>query len=158
MENEFIIFLDIDGVLNSFKSAKEHKSYEVLDSSAIACLDAIIEHCQAKVVISSSWRIIQTLDSMIKKLDESGMQNSDKVIDITPSLQTRKRQDEILKWREDNSHKGMYLILDDGVQDLQDLRAHLIKTTFAKGLLPWHIDDAIRRVKIMIKNPKLFRI
>ena len=158
MENEFIIFLDIDGVLNSFKSAKEHKSYEVLDSSAIDCLDAIIEHCQAKVVISSSWRKIHTLDSIIERLEEYGFQNSDKVIDITPSLPSGERQDEILKWREDNSHKGMYLIIDDDVQDLQNLRPHLIKTTFAKGLLPWHIDDAIRRVKIMIKNPKLFKI
>ena len=60
-----IIFLDVDGVLNSEEFSrwlwdnheKKYRGYEMLDQRAILCLQDIVFVTGAEIVLSSSWRI-----------------------------------------------------------------------------------------------------
>jgi hypothetical protein len=51
-----IIFLDIDGVLNNSKWLKENKNNPI-DPAAVNRINVIMQKTDAKIVISSSWRI-----------------------------------------------------------------------------------------------------
>jgi len=60
-----LIFLDIDGVLNtvddffetSYYGHEHNKGNEVISRTKLALLDSIIEDTGAKIVISSTWRL-----------------------------------------------------------------------------------------------------
>lgn len=131
-----IIFLDIDGVLNSqsfykirYANKKEGQQFTYMDEfdqDAVKRLNAITDETGAKIVVSSTWRKSRTvgeLRSLFKKVGISG-----KVIGKTPYLSydskdysnSVPRGAEIKTWMEMN--KGMlgckipsvrYVILDD---------------------------------------------
>jgi hypothetical protein len=89
-----IIFLDIDGVLNSEnwyrRRFKEINTEDILgkypfyefDPLSIAELNRIIEQTEAKVVVSSTWRIGKSVEDLQKMLDVVGFKG--KIIDTTP--------------------------------------------------------------------------
>ena len=64
MKNRKIVFLDIDGVLNSDAFADymlmednvDIFNEDMLDERAIAQLKKIVESAKAEIVLSSSWR------------------------------------------------------------------------------------------------------
>jgi len=119
-----IIFLDIDGVLNTpnysvqayamhtktngwFKSRDE---FGVLfDPVAVACLEFLAHETNSKVVVSSTWRRsgLQVMKDMFK------LRGIDvDIIDVTPILNTQ-RGEEIEQWLSENDHITNYVILDD---------------------------------------------
>lgn len=133
-----VIFLDIDGVLNSQDYAdslyiqslgnssknpinkklitkKNQNIYKdkygvLFDPRCINWLKLIIEKTKAKIVICSDWRKsgLDVMKSLQKDRNLPG-----EVIDITPELETG-RQDEILKWIEDSDVEiNKYVIIDD---------------------------------------------
>ena len=62
-----IIFLDIDGVLCNPRSSlavRNNGMYSYLDPIACLLVKRLCEDCNAKIVISSSWRIGHDLDYM----------------------------------------------------------------------------------------------
>lgn len=67
-----IIFLDVDGVINT-----ERTKYERFDENAMEMLHRIIDSTGAKIVVSSSWRD-SDFDSMFEKFREYGC--SEKII------------------------------------------------------------------------------
>ena len=70
-----VIFLDIDGVLDSFRK-RNH-----LDETKLALLTRLTQETQSKVVISSHWRLVQPLHSRLRAvLRYSGIE----VIGSTP--------------------------------------------------------------------------
>jgi hypothetical protein len=130
-----IIFLDIDGVLNSeiyfierYKNAKKGDGDpSMLDEGLIKNLNDIVDKTGAEIVISSSWRA-SGLDECNDKLTEKGLIK--KAISITPHLYFEKnkydysysvpRGCEIKAWIEMNKgiinekvSKLRYAILDD---------------------------------------------
>lgn len=73
-----IIFLDIDGVLNSFRTCKAYKGYPwpdepatwwKLDDVAIGLLRRVVKECNAKIVLSSTWRHFVDLKRLENKLE-----------------------------------------------------------------------------------------
>lgn len=78
-----LLFLDIDGVLNSKNSFLEKRGQ--VDSQCVSFLNKITDETDAKIVISSSWRFIydfETLKDILKvKNNISG-----RIIGITPIL------------------------------------------------------------------------
>ena len=123
-----IIFLDIDGVLNSWHefvnpgdriyTSKELWSTEDIFPKYIKRLNKIIADTGAKIVISSSWRKLHTLDNIKKMFNTQGFKGE--ILDKTPVLHRTldgtilDRGDEIKKWLEETSIKiDTFIILDD---------------------------------------------
>ena len=115
-----VIFLDIDGVLNSTKST--HRQREELDNRKyddipdkvhIHWLNYIILNTGAKVVLSSSWRKYINTYLMEMLLYTQGFKGS--IISRTGEF--GKRAEEIRSWLSDRKRESSeiesYVILDD---------------------------------------------
>lgn len=72
-----IIFLDIDGVLNNWKEAKEHyektkRPYICFDwpfsKKSMKVLRRLVKQTDSKIVLSSSWRNTKKLEKFLEKL------------------------------------------------------------------------------------------
>jgi hypothetical protein len=130
-----IIFLDIDGVLNVIPQgfddygAKFHKDFE-------HNLKWIIEQTEAKIVISSTWRMsgLKVMREMWEKRGLAG-----EVIDITPTevdvvergtcefYDLVDRGHEIQQWIDDNNVK-CYCIIDDDNDMLPSQKNNFVRT------------------------------
>ena len=61
-----VIFLDIDGILNSvpyFKSIKGKHGHTEIDESRLPLLKRIVEENDAQIVLSASWRDLDDRES-----------------------------------------------------------------------------------------------
>lgn len=134
-----LIFLDVDGVLNS------HESYERLIGSGkggilgvdpiyLERFNRIIKETKAKIVLSSTWR----KGDWRKELAEGGF-DIDLIIDVTPIMplpggaESMERGKEIAQWLHyTRKNITKYAILDDDSDFLPE--QPLFKTTWKKGL------------------------
>ena len=102
-----IIFLDIDGVLNSERFIVDHhKEYNdptyMIDQYTVTLLrDMLDKHDDCKLVITSSWRY-GNVNKTVKFLNEHGLGRLTKfIVGVTPRSTNGGRGDEI-KWFMDN--------------------------------------------------------
>lgn len=161
-----IIFLDIDGVLNnevfvnSFweilkqlkmkrPEAKElHKIVMRDDYGNLFCPTAcnmlkwLVESTEAKIVISSTWRMsgLSEMQNMWKHRGLAG-----EVIDITPVMMSRERGEEIAQWLSKNEHEE-YVILDDDADMLEEQKNNFVQQDFRYGLT---FDDTLKAIRIL---------
>ncbi len=98
-----VIFLDVDGVICL--------DGQNMDQVAMSCLKEIVEKTQAKVVISSTWRLYhQHLSYLREELNKIGIDP----LDVTEDLKgLNRRHDEISKWLADHPDVEKFAILDD---------------------------------------------
>jgi hypothetical protein len=178
-----VIFLDIDGVLNSndwyvyrwdniaMDSVNSQYPFYEFDPKAIVRLNRIIEKTEAKIVVSSSWRSGQTIESLQKLLNSVGIIGD--VIGLTPHLQSNKPYEDMdgyriprgceidwwldnhgdfqrINWSKEEQIKYVgkakiknYIILDDDSDMLYGQREHFIKTPHMTGLTDELADKAI---------------
>ena len=118
-EGEKIIFLDMDGVMNSFLDY-EMKLYEKcvhpISPRAMKYLNSMIEQTGAKVVLSSVWRgHYDKPEEFNEEMKEHGFIGE--CIDFTPHSRNGIRGGEIHDWMKKYERNGnkiiSYLILDD---------------------------------------------
>ena len=116
-----VIFLDIDGVLNHEKhykwlmetdeptSLQRVYPYSEFNPTSCKLLNKIIDETDAKIVLSSSWRLdgILKLNNIFK---HCGIYH--KIFDVTPCLDID-RGKEIDKWLSEHPEVTNYVILDD---------------------------------------------
>lgn len=156
-----VIFLDIDGVLNSERSffARSHLAekyveeygYQIASSLAtvdpIACdlINRLCKETDAKIVLSSTHR--KYFEESSKKLDEIkeylqklGI-NSIYVTGFTESLRTF-RGIEILQWLENNPMASEYIIIDDSDDMLANQKKFLIHVDAEVGFSTKNYRDA----------------
>lgn len=155
-----IIFLDVDGVLNSIgwmqkNRGKLHGSAEI-DPSKVRLLKQIIDETGAKVVLSSTWRDLDGSDGeprhpmydyLVEELGKCGIQ----IFSRTPLI-NNDRPKEIRAWLDETQFEIKKLIsLDDdfGEKDYekQGITGRLIKTQFWDvdgGLNKEHVEKAIK--------------
>jgi len=174
-----IIFLDMDGVLNSvaFFDANPGRNpgtnpivdttsvgdswwTSMVDAEAVARLNRVIEATGAKIVISSSWRYHCEPEKMQRILEAEGFKGE--VIGRTPFHHLLpqgirdldgSRGQEISVWLTENTHLDIenFVILDDlGPRAFAHVAPHLVHTTWGKGLLDEHVAFAIR---MLLKGP-----
>ena len=115
------LFLDIDGVLNTFAELGFKYCYEVdvddgfrLDPAALFHLYQIVKFTKCKIVLSSTWRKnYSTLEEMRGLFHCDLLKNA--LIGKTPVIENAKRGIEIRSWLNtvSESVKGRYAILDD---------------------------------------------
>jgi hypothetical protein len=144
-----IIFLDVDGVLNcqsSWKRFPEKHSYQV-DPEKVERLRRVCDITGAKIVLSSSWRTCDchyaTVSHFIHDLYVKGLPHITKM-----HMGSGFRGMEIADWLEDNG-KGVdrYVIIDDN-SDMTDeqLEHHFVQTDFDindGGLQEDHVNQLI---------------
>lgn len=117
MDKLKIIFLDFDGVIST------HEKGMNLDPAKIALLEEILSFTDAKIVVSSSWRVgTRNKDEFIKKLFGSKRSKDivpscqifiNAIYDITDT-QGNSRGEEVQRWIDKHENEiDQYVILDD---------------------------------------------
>jgi hypothetical protein len=138
-----LVFLDIDGVLNSdafFARAPGADVERSLDPLAVRRLDRICAEGSAKVVITSTWRLDMQVGELALVLRHHGF--GGEVIGASPSL-PGPRGGEIRAWLDAHRRDWRsYVILDDR-DDMGPLRRRLVQTSMARGLLDEHVAPAL---------------
>lgn len=140
-----ILFLDVDGVLNSEQTLR--KSNRVggdIDPYMVLLVHRIIEATKCEVVLSSSWRHTEHSRNEIMKAVP--------FVDITPNCCTGIRGCEIYSWINRNiDHKERdtsfrYAILDDDSDMLLWQKDHFFQTSFKTGLTEDIVDRVIKHL------------
>lgn len=152
-----IIFLDIDGVLNSELWSKnpdshgqEKRNRRWFDPRCVNLLNILVKRTGAKVVLSSTWRNSRSLLELKELFKDMGIECD--LIDKTPSLDSPcLRGNEIHQWMSDNKDLlgckqhlyKEYLILDDDSDMLYWQRNNFFRVDGYVGLTPNLIHRAI---------------
>ena len=137
-----IIFLDIDGVLNNRESLKD--GVEIVPELVLN-LENICEQTGAKIIISSTWRILHPQEEIEFVLGCAGL-SRDTVIGCTPRLKGDvKRGEEIKRWIDEVEEIAVdnFVILDDDSDMLDEQMDHFIKTDRISGLTKEDVNRAI---------------
>jgi hypothetical protein len=132
-----IIFLDFDGVLqiNRSRSKLYRPGSPTFDRESVSNLNLLIELTDAKIVVTSSWRLDSDLP-LQRLLEFEGVKGE--VVGQTPylSLGYHGRGAEIYAFlREDNFPIEQFVILDDDIE--HEIADHfpnsLVRTDMASG-------------------------
>ena len=170
-----VIFLDVDGVLNSDRTLYEDIS---LEDDLILNLKEIVNKTKAKIILSSSWRLYtEAIAKLMDKLDKFGLAISgmtcdgvdldwlekyefdatkkylDTKFDYDENKQikiTHDRGAEIFKWLHDHDD-CTYVILDDEIEDIKPYfnESAIVKTSYKTGLTK---EDVKKAIQILNKN------
>lgn len=153
-----LIFLDIDGVLNSHRKLKEvyerthkpHSGYNYpFDEICLTNLKKLVELTNSKIVITSSWRKDKEgRDTIIKALKEYELDQH--VIGYTPIL-NEPRGIEIQAYLKGLDYQPNFIILDDDT-DMDNLIEYLIKTSITIGLSEENVNEAIMKLTKNAQN------
>jgi hypothetical protein len=144
---EKVVFLDIDGVLNSLRTALltngfphdfSERSMKQFDSFAIQLIQRLCSETGASVVLSSSWRILFKVHEVANGLNLP-------IIDRTPNFNAI-RGKEIKAWLEKHPGVTHYVIIDDNSDMCADQKDHFVQTDGREGFL---LKDYVRAMKIL---------
>ena len=156
-----VIFLDIDGVLNTSETfIKRKQDWEKtgiwnleIDEFRVEYLKRIIDETEAKVVLSSAWRRdFENVSGKVIPIHEKGeaLQNILKKYDIELYDILRKgysllREDLITIWLNEHPDVESFIIIDDATTHLKRfIGKELIKTSFlADGVMLQNMDDCM---------------
>lgn len=142
-----VIFLDIDGVMNSRRYIKridvdfDDPKYQ-MDPDAVVRLNAISDQTGALIVVTSTWRKAFTyyLDKLQDCIASYGIKAPVIGMTLDLVLDGYSRKDEIVAWLADHSDADTYVVLDDeGI----DLPGHLVQTKFDDGIQDHHVRMAV---------------
>lgn len=153
-ESMRVIFLDCDGVLNSWghddaTGYNGGRDFGTITPEVMGHLSAIVEATGAKVVISSVWRKKYTIAEFNAQFQALGF--TGEVIGRTPELwrteggQHLCRGDEILLWLRARPEVTSFVILDDE-SDMSRVLGRLVKTDFTQGLTA---EDATKAIAML---------
>lgn len=162
-----IIFLDIDGVLNTERYIIEQYNQRGkrppiadynFDPICLENLKELIKATNAYIVISSSWRIREDefvqwqlgkynndehWNALIRNLNSIGL--NERILDVTPRL-SRERGNEIRKWLQNNEQLNIesFVIIDDDRDMCEFTETNLVKCNWKDGLTEELKDEAIK--------------
>lgn len=159
-----VIFLDIDGVLNSqefFQNRQPTQGLNEIDEEKVKLLQQIVQATNAKIVLTSTWRIYDKADKVYQHLVDVLAKYDLSIFDCTPWI-NEDRPHEIAVWlsmwnalRDVHEHIFGFVSLDDDFTVKQyakyGMQHQLIKTTFygkQGGLQPEHVQQAIDILKM----------
>ena len=139
-----LIFLDIDGVLNTIHSLALFKPVE-FHPPCVAYLNQLINLSGAEIVVSSTWRLGQTVESMQAILSTNGVVG--RVVGVTPDCNGAERWVEVQEYLEQLPDCHPFVILDDNVDFIGRYRDRLVHTSFAEGLTASDVLKALAILK-----------
>lgn len=135
--NKNVLFLDIDGVLNTVNSMMN--GVHIMSDNVIMIRDLCMS-TNTDIVISSSWRETYSLDTIKAILCNTGLNfHNVKIIGVTPVIGFR--GDEINAWLENNP-VDRFVIIDDATDFHKKQKKFIVKTVVEIGLTKDHIEQA----------------
>ena len=153
-----IIFLDIDGVLNSmdyFKQTKDCKGYTEINPEKVKLLKEIVDRTGSKIVLSSTWRNLskrkdESEHPMYTYLTDTLQEYGLEIIDHTPYI-AQGRPSEIKAWIDTQPDKDIrFISLDDDFPkhkyDEVGIGDFLVRTSFYEkdgGLRKEHVEKSV---------------
>ncbi len=163
-----ILFLDIDGVLNSVawnekqRTKPSERDYtegwmqtadHSIDPDAVARLNRVVKETRCLVVLSSSWRKMDPLTLVTRMLRYRDFQHH--LFAATPHLENgMKRGAEIAVWLCDlaavSGRRPPFAIVDDG-DDMEPFMDRLVQTDHKVGLTD---EDADRLIALLKPSPR----
>lgn len=148
-----VIFLDFDGVITSLKSKWR------LMPDKMDLVRRICEETDAKIVISSSWRMADLKNTIsyitcpiAPYVDGNPYSLVEFTIGVTDFLfkdnDKSPRGDEIKAWLDSHPNVEDYIILDDNGFDFYDFQLpHYIETSYETGISEDDVEKAIKYFK-----------
>jgi len=156
-----VIFLDIDGVLNSEPFLSNNA--ELFDRNNISKLKNALDITNAVIVMSSGWRLLFN-ESMLPEsgdsqylyniLNEFGIELFGKTPDFsTEEIRTNKtfshvKAAEILAWLDAHDQVEKFVVLDDLDLNNEVIHAHQVRTNPQLGLTEGDISQIVRMLSI----------
>lgn len=144
-----IVFLDMDGVLNSHD--QHSNGYCGTTPAAVMVFNEVLRQTEALIVISSAWRYMvpeaMTLKGFEYLLLTHGVECKDRILDVTcrdEDLQPRGLQ--IRHWLNEHGGDRRYVVLDDLDLGITEHGHPFVQTDSAVGL---RSEDGIRVVEIL---------
>ena len=169
-----VLFLDIDGVLNSNIWNDSHKKEisdgTLIDEEKIKILAPLIKRTDAKVVLHSGWRMwfgqdLKPLRPETKRLVEMLNKEGLSIDGITPDLTTEEirttkkfslvKADEILLWLKQHNEVIGWVVLDDLDLHNADIEKHQVMPDQTVGLT---LEDIEKAEKIILHNCDLMNL
>lgn len=168
-----VLFLDIDGVLNSNFWNDSHQPEisdgTLIDEEKIKLLALLIRETDAKIILHSGWRFwfdaeLKPLCTEANKLVELLAKENLYISGVTPDLTTKEirkakkfslvKADEILLWISLHKTVTKWVVLDD--LDLHNdlIRQHQVKTDPTTGLT---LEDVRQAVRILLEKNHSFK-
>jgi Swiss Army Knife RNA repair-like protein len=109
-----VIFLDIDGVLNSDATPNPRKFPYIVDPGLLAIFKDLVSRTAATVVLSSSWRT-DPVGLLAAKFYGVPFR------DVCPDLPGISRCEEMLQWLSAHQEVHRFVVIDDESDCLDDL-------------------------------------
>jgi hypothetical protein len=130
-----VVFLDIDGVLNTKNTTNPRKLPYIVERRLLARFGRLLDRTSAKVVLSLTWRY-----------DPAGLFSAKHwgipFIGVTPDMPKRPRRDEILLWLKKRPRVTRFAVIDDEDDELDELP--LFQPSAATGLTDKIVRGTIR--------------
>ena len=146
-----VIFLDIDGVLNSIQQCigwgQDAYNYVGLNKTGIRLLKKLVELTNSKIVISSTWRYDgkEMIEGALAAHGWEHIRLYKIIIDVTPDL-AMWRGKEIQDWLGRHPKVTDYVILDDDSDMLPEQMDHFVNTD---GMIGFTIYDMVKAAEIL---------
>jgi Swiss Army Knife RNA repair-like protein len=140
-----VLFLDIDGVLNSAFVLAEQRRADAIDRDMVERINRIVDATGCFIVVSSAWRLYTSYNSLVDLLTSHGLRNV--IIDTTPHLDESEynRADEIRTWLDKTDIVVTSIaIIDDFSGALTSINDRVVLTTWDRGTEDIHVDQAIK--------------
>jgi len=153
-----IIFLDVDGVLNSFGNV-EYIGKIPLEKECFVRLSKIVKDTNARIVLHSGWRFWFDNDMHPKtpeaeEFTELLSKHEMKLYDKTPDFCTEEikksktfglvKAKEILAWLDAHNEIKNYVVLEDLDLNNNEINMNQITTDGSKGLSDNDVEQAIK--------------
>lgn len=154
-----VIFLDIDGVLNSersclafdgypwspiFSDDPEECDWHKFDDVAIGLLRRVVAKTGAVCVLSSSWRVGMSEDDLSALAARLGVP----IVGCTRrDERNEKRGEQIRDWLAENPLVTAYAILDDDDDMLEEQKPYFVHVCYKSG---FSLNDYMRLFEILI--------
>ena len=148
-----ILFLDIDGVLNSASWNAAHPAEIaagiLIDQEKVQLFSRLVQRTQAQIILHSGWRmwfddtlqpLCQEAKTLVALLADAGLSISGTTPDLTTEEIRRTKQfslvkaDEIIAWLDAHPYVDGWVVLDDVALHHEWVRAHQVMTDATVGL------------------------
>jgi hypothetical protein len=146
-----VIFLDIDGVLNTDASVERDGGRSICPD-CLANLAALVRSTGAKIVLTSTWRLYDDTRARLSVVfREAGLRMA--WIDETPHFRYTPRFKEIVDWLRRHTVE-QFAIIDDDPRAGTGLEDNFFLTSSAEGLTA----EIAGRVRELFRRPYTYRI
>lgn len=158
-----VLFLDIDGVLNSNfwndNHQREISDGTLIDEEKVKILAPLIKRTNAKIILHSGWRIwfdaeLNPLRTEVKRLIDIFAKEGLSIDGLTPDLTTEEirrskkfslvKAEEILLWLKTNDDVSGWVVLDDLDLHNVQIEKHQVMPDQAIGLMREDVEKAER--------------